>query len=70
MNNRDFTEYLEIHFEIVDYIMSNDLDEGVTHKYELAKSLTDKFVEKYKDVVWGEELEFFDELDKFLEEEL
>lgn len=73
-------EYLETHFEMVASITAIDsLDEpfgivqyvhdclGVGGLYMLAKSMTDSFVEKYKDANWGDGIEWFDELAEFNE---
>jgi len=74
-----FIEYLETHYEVVAWLeldfdcetsmgYCHRRDYGVGGMYELAKSITDDFELKYKGVVWGEELEYFDTLDEFLAE--
>jgi len=75
-------DYLETHFEIASYIdrKSNAIEDNNIAKIRytggqgalhiLAKDWTDEFQEKYKDVVWGEELEYFDELDEFLNDKI
>lgn len=44
--------------------------QGHTGLYELAEELTNEFEAKYKGTEWGMELEFYDEIEKFLEEKL
>lgn len=39
---------------------------GTGGLYELAKEWTDKFTEQYKDVAWGEEIEYYDTIEEFL----
>lgn len=71
-------EYLETYYEMVASITTIYLLDkpfgiveyvhdclGVGGLYMLAKSMTDSFVEKYKDIVWGVDKEWFDELDDF-----
>jgi hypothetical protein len=83
MKNLTLIEYLEYHFDIVEAI-SNDMDYdkfskkieanfiqfGTGYKYELAKQLTDKFHNLYKDTEWGIELDYSDTMEKFIETEL
>jgi len=38
--------------------------------YELAQELTTKFENQYKDTLWGEDLEFFETIEEFLNKEL
>lgn len=81
----DLTEYLEIHYDIVEEFCNMEartnlgednligrisFEHGRGGLYELAKDLTDKFTEKYKDVIWGEELEYQDTMVEFLKENL
>ncbi len=77
----DLEEYLEIHYDIVQEITiaesgSDNLviqtaeEKGQGGLYELAKELTDKFVGQYKDVVWGEEIEYQDTMEEFIKKEL
>jgi hypothetical protein len=74
-----FEEYLEIHYDIVEAItfethhdnpctlLGKIIEEkGTGGLYELSKELTDKFVTQYKDVIWGEELEYQDTMVEFL----
>ena len=76
---QDFEEYLEIHYDIVEAITFDRefdntctligrtvIERGTGGLYELAKELTDKFTSQYKDVVWGEELEYQDTMVEFL----
>lgn len=84
MNELELTEYLETHFEVVariSYIIDEDFkpskkvariyaEFGHGGMYELAKDLTDKFHSKYKDTVWGEELDWIDTMWDFLHREL
>ena len=77
-----FESYLETHYEVVSYLSMclNNTPEGKVAKhynqhgtggmYDLAKELTDKFETKFKDVVWGEEFDYMDTIDEFLEKEL
>jgi hypothetical protein len=74
-------DYLETYFEVVEFIQDRishydeqDLDavgNAEFHKgrgglYELAEEWTTEFQTKYHEVVWGEELEFYDTLEEFL----
>lgn len=74
-------DYLETYFEVVVFIKTalenyddNDLDLvcGVAHHkgrggvYELAEEWTTEFQNKYNEIVWGEDLEFYDTLEEFL----
>ncbi|MGL5749751.1 MAG: hypothetical protein ACRCXT_04440 [Paraclostridium sp.] len=85
MKNKEFpnglTSYLETYYEVVSMIEEfNGYDysservtmiyesQGRGGLYELAKSLADKFETIHKGRVWDGE--FFDTIDKFLEEEL
>lgn len=45
-------------------------DTGIGGMYDLAKDLTVKFEKEYKDVIWGEDLDFYDTFEKFIEREL
>lgn len=70
--------YLETHFEIASYIdrkanelYGNNITEfsyrqGQGGLYLLAKNWTDEFEEKYRDTIWGEDLEYYDTLADFL----
>ena len=77
----DLNDYLEAHFDVVQFItdcLDIDFDnftnviskrhfeQGSGGMYELAKEWTDEFTEKYKDVAWGEELEYYDTIEEFL----
>lgn len=79
----DFTSWHETHFEIVKAItleMNKDEPSGVVAErheqqghgglYELARELTDKFEEEFKDIEWGVTLEYYDEIDDFVMREL
>lgn len=75
-------DYLETHFDVVEFITEHltiwegDDDWSVIFKkyreqgsggmYLLAKQWTDDFQEKYQNIVWGEELEYYDTLEEFL----
>ena len=66
---------IETSFPVHEYNENNIViktrsEQGTGGIYELAETLTDKFEMKYQGVVWGEELEFFDTLESFIEEEL
>jgi len=78
-----FTNWMETHYEIVMAIeqqlnrkeevgMAWDVQKeyGMGGRYELSEALTDKFELKYKDIIWGEELIYWDEMDKFIKKEL
>lgn len=77
---KNLTEYLEVHFEMASAIERglSSIADTVANRtaytgghgalYELAKSWTDEFMAKYEGVVWGEELEFFDTLEQFIDE--
>lgn len=82
----DLDEHLEIHHDIVEAIVHAEFNaenyggqnlvtitsesQGKGGLYELGISLTAKFVEEYKDTVWGEELEYLDTMEEFLKKEL
>jgi hypothetical protein len=72
-------QYLETHFEVVSVIINsteyNTIKEvydnqGTGGLYELAKDWTDEFEKKFQDVVWGEDLDYFDTIDAFLNNKL
>mgnify|MGYP000874211041 CR=1 FL=1 len=80
---KDLESYLEVHYEIVQAITIESLKDEPQGKvlqaqeenghgglYMLAKELTDKFQEKYENVVWGVELEYFDTIEEFIQTEL
>ncbi|MFW6272925.1 MAG: hypothetical protein ACOC2U_04005 [bacterium] len=76
------TSWHETHFEVVDEIVRRlNFDKkqetpiskhyekvGRGGMYDLAKDITDRFEEKYKDFEWDGN--FFDEIEKFCAEEL
>lgn len=77
----DLTSYLETHFEVVSQIVlweeisaEGNLIKIARQKkgqggvYELAKEWTDEFETKYKDIIWGEDLDYFDTIEEFLNE--
>jgi len=80
----DMESYLETHFEIVQAITlamidptsmpmvleRTQADYGRGGLYALAKVWTDEFEEKYKDIVWGEDMEYFDVIESFLDEKM
>lgn len=77
----DFEEYHETHFEIVKAIvLSEDIKGSTAQKiqeqtgtgglYDLAKELTYKFETAHKNIIWGEDLIYQDEIEKFLDKEL
>jgi hypothetical protein len=82
VKNEDLEEYLEVHYDIVRFITEHltawegdDAWSTILKKHEtqggggiypLAKQWADEFTEKYKDIVWGEELEYYDTLEDFL----
>lgn len=45
-------------------------EHGTGGLYELGIEWTDEFEKKYAGVAWGEELEYFDEMEKFLESKI
>lgn len=78
-----FTNWQETHFEVVSQltdILNQDEDtwpdklclissmQGRGGMYELAENLTDEFERLHADTVWDGE--FYDEIDKFIEEKL
>jgi hypothetical protein len=80
-----FTSWMETHHEIVkvinqiensysydntNIVVKTHEEKGLGGIYELAEELTDKFEKENKGVVWGEEIEFFDTLETFIENEL
>lgn len=78
-----FSDWHETHFEIVQAIaleMMKDEPSGIAAErheqqghgglYELAKELTDKFEEEFKDIEWGLDLEYFDKIEEFIQREL
>jgi hypothetical protein len=78
VKNEDLENYLETHFDVVAFInyqLETYVDNQVYKRHEaqgsggmylLAKQWTDEFTEKYKNIVWGEELEYYDTLEEFL----
>jgi len=83
MNEQELQEYLETHYEIVKGIEEiHQKDEihgkvlevvaetGTGGLYLLAKHLTDKFHQKYRDICWGADLDWSDTIETFLREEL
>lgn len=81
---KSLESYLETHFEIVQAIVTSMLnpdqmplvlertqaDYGRGGLYALAKVWTDEFEEKYKEVAWGEDMEYFDVIETFLDEKM
>lgn len=76
-----FTSWHETHYEIVSAIHEelNKADspvtklmeeDGIGGLYEFAAGLTFEFETKFKGIAWGEELEYFDEIEKYLTEKL
>lgn len=74
-----FESWHETHFEMVSHLcemadIENSMswarreEQGIGGLYLLAKELTDEFEEKYTGTAWGEELEYFDEIEAFLKE--
>lgn len=74
-----FEDWSETHYEMVAHLNETELiegsmaerkryEQGVGGLYLLATALTDEFEEKYKGVVWGEELDYHDTLEEFLNE--
>jgi hypothetical protein len=76
-----FDEWMETHYEIVQAITlmlyDEDIDEdGILYKrydeqgtsgmYMLSEELTDAFEEEYEGAEWGEELDYYDTLELFL----
>lgn len=75
-------ENLEVHYDIVEFIsehltawkgddawstiLKRYEEQGRGGMYELAKEWTDIFMRDYKDVEWGEELEYYDTIEEFL----
>lgn len=77
MNDKELEDYLETHFEMVRHILETEDVKGTPSYevsevngfgglYQLAKEWTDEFQNKYKDTVWGAELDFNDTLEEFL----
>lgn len=75
-----FDSWQETHFEISAAITDArnlggrvekvESEFGVGGLFELARDLSTKFETKYKGVVWGEDLVYYDELEEFLKIEL
>lgn len=78
-----FEDWHETHFEVVKAItaISESLEphgavekrqdeQGFGGLYLLAAELTNEFDNQYKGTVWGEELEYFETIEKFLDEKL
>jgi hypothetical protein len=79
---KDLEEYLEIYFDIVEYITSDlnywdgnlitsliiktYLEKGRGGMYLLAKNWTDNFMNNYENVTWGLDIEYIDAIEKFL----
>jgi hypothetical protein len=79
---KDLEDYLEIHYNTVEFITEHLRDwrgnynwstilkihekQGSGGMYLLAKQWADEFQEIYKDVLWGEDLEYYDTIDEFL----
>ena len=83
MEVKNFDCWHETHFEVTAAILrqlenqdevgaawDRYNDQGNGGLYELAKELTDKFQELHENTVWGEEVEFMEEVTNFLEKEL
>ena len=81
----DMVEWAENHFEIVTAIQQqlnrDELDgigtawkveneQGRGGLYELSVKLTNKFMAKYADIIWGEEIEYDDTMEQFIKDEL
>lgn len=81
----DMVEWAENHFEIVTAIQQqlnrDELDgigtawkveneQGRGGLYELSVKLTNKFMTKYADIIWGEEIEYDDTMEQFIKDEL
>jgi hypothetical protein len=79
----EFDCWHETHFEIVSAIaLELNKDEpcgtiqlihalqGHGGMYELAKDMTDEFQTLHADTVWGEDLDFRDEIESFINSEL
>jgi hypothetical protein len=82
VKNEDLEEYLEVYYDVVEFItehltawegddawstiLKKHETQGGGGMYPLAKQWTDEFTEKYKDVVWGVDLIYQDELEDFL----
>ena len=60
------TRELDNHFEMITVISKRKYEQGSGGMYELAKEWADEFTEKYKDVAWGEEIEYYDTIEEFL----
>jgi len=52
--------------ENIDKVNEVYCEQGRGGVYELAEDWTTEFENKYKDVVWGEEADYFDTIDNFL----
>ena len=73
------TDYLETFYEVVarfysdqenEFLLNVENTKGRGDMWELAEQLTDEFHAKYEDMLWGEELDWHDTLDQFLNEKL
>ena len=51
---------------LANVVSKRQYEQGSGGTYELAKEWTDEFTEKYKDVAWGEEIEYYDTIEEFL----
>lgn len=79
---KNLEEYLEVHFDIVEFITEHLIawkgddawstilkryeEQGRGGIYELAKEGTDIFMRDYEGVNWGEELEYYEVMETFL----
>ena len=72
-------EYLESYYDIVEFITNQIIlwdgssavvkryeEQGRGGMYELAKEWTDIFMRDYEGVNWGEELEYYEVMETFL----
>lgn len=77
----NFDSWQETHFEIVSAIkntvdingtVANEImkSTGTGGMYDLARELTNKFENQYKNIEWGEELIYQDTIEEFVNKEL
>lgn len=78
----DLTDFLETHYEVATFLnqcLEHEENKVFTHIFQkegrggvwqLAKKLTEEFHEKYKNEIWGENLDWLDTLELFLTEKI
>ena len=63
----DEAKQTEIKSKLIESILDND---GLGGLYELAKKLSFEFEDTYKGTIWGEDLNFFETINTFIQHEL